>query len=129
MQEVTQSPLSFSIKANNDETVRLSLTRRSDKIAPDLTGVTVKWQMFKDGNPVITKTTPSQILILDQTLFPGKLNLNIDAADTIGLDTDSLYIHEFVIVDTFGNANNPTSGDWKLTPGTVYLARQYTVQP
>lgn len=126
------NPLDFSIVANNDEAVFVTV-RRKDKTLVSLTGFTILWGMFLNGVEVISKTSAdiTQIAILDQTVPEnvGKFIMYVDAADTTDFESENYYIHEFNFIDPFSKSANPTKNDDPLIPaGHVYLRRQYKKQ-
>lgn len=125
--------LNFEMIANNDGAIDLYIMRRRSKLPLNLTGCRIIWQAFENGNPVITKDSQdtSEIMVFDQSQSQnlGRLRLFTLPADTVNLDTGINYIHEFVVVDTFGKVLNVSEDDPFLTAGEFYLRRQYTVQP
>lgn len=123
--------LDFDMIANNNEGILVKVVRQ-DRSVVNLTGYLIKWGMFKGGLQVISKSSTdiTQIRILDQTMAEnvGLFFLSVIPTDTKNLETETCYIHEFVLTDTFGNSGNPSTGAPKLPPGNVYLRRQYLAQ-
>lgn len=122
------NPLDFEMKANNDFTVRMTVTD-IDGALVDLTGFTIKWKAFKPNTTTaaITKTTSSGIAIRNQTTHKGEFDIDLDAADTVNLPAGD-YLHEAVTTDAGGAAVTLTSGETKLAAGTLTLVQQFTVQ-
>jgi hypothetical protein len=125
------NPLDFSLIANNDSLITLTI-RRKNKTLVDLTGFTIEWGMFLNGIEVLSKTTVAAggITIPDQTIDAnlGICTLAIDAADTLALETEIKYIHEFAFTDPSVKSSNPSKGDETEKAGEVYLRRQYKAQ-
>lgn len=124
------TPLDFSVIANNDNAVTLTIIDRNTGIAVPLTGMTVLWGLFLNGVKLFGKTSGdvAQINILDQSQFPGQLILYIDAADTAALVTGTEYIHEFVCTDSTSKSANVSKADKFLSPGKMFIRRQYQAQ-
>lgn len=125
------SALDFSIIANNDNSIGVLITN-PDGTPFSLLNYAIAWGIFKNGSQVFGKVSSdaAQILIPDQTLPQnmGRFTLFIDATDTINLETETEYVHEFVFTDNSANSVNASKGDKCLTPGKVYVRRQFKAQ-
>lgn len=124
------SPLDFSIIANNDNSIAVLMTN-PDGTPFSLLSYTIAWGMFLNGSSVLSKDSGSGgIVIPDQTQpqNQGRFTLLIDASNTINLETEIEYIHEFVFTDMSANSLNASKGDKLLTPGKCYVRRQFKAQ-
>lgn len=123
--------LDFSMVANNDLAVFVKVRRRNKSLV-NLTGFTITWGLFLAGVNQFTKSSadPTQILIADQSQPQnvGMFTLFLNAADTTTLETETEYTHEFSITDPFNHSGNLTNDDFQLSPGKVWLRRQYQAQ-
>ena len=126
------NPLDFSIIANNDKTILCTFTNKAGS-RYDLTGVTVLWGLFLNGVEIISKASAdsAEITIRDQTSLEtrGQVYLFIKDTDTINLETEAYYTHEFNFTDAEGKSVNPSKGDSLLSAGLMYLRRQHKAQP
>ena len=124
--------LDFPMVANNDLQVWVRVRRSRNRSLVNLTGFSILWGMFNNGVEVISKSTSdsTQILIPDQTIpeMIGSFFLFLNAADTLNLETEIHYTHEFVFTDPFSKNANPTADDFELTAGKVWLRRQHKAQ-
>lgn len=128
--------LDFSIVANNNDTPTIYLYDE-DGSPVDVTPLAVKWQAFDpDGTPRITKTTAAGQIA--KTVDPDTsknplgvtngLAISIVPTDTFGLPQAN-YVHEAVTVDGGGLVVTVTNDDPILSYGTMFLRKQFTVQP
>lgn len=70
-------------------------------IKEDIAGASVKWVLFKSGEPEIT-------LIKEGNVIDGKINITLEKGDTE--DLNGIYKHECELTDQQGNISTVTSG-------------------
>lgn len=124
--------LDFPMVANTDLAVFVKVVRRRNKSLVNLTGFTILWGLFLNGIQQFSKSTadPTQILISDQSQPQnfGWFTLFLNAADTVSVETEIEYTHEFSITDPFSKSGNLTNDDFELSPGKVWIRRQLKAQ-
>ncbi len=101
--------MSLDFEMVSGDTKKLKITiNNSDDTPYDITGSTdIKWQLFINNTPEISKDLGAGIIITDGV--NGILTISIDPADTDNLE--GTYFHELQIKDASGNVLTPRNPD------------------
>ena len=116
--------LNFAVVANNAVTLEFSILDANGN-GIDGTGLSIKWEWFIAGMPVVKTTAGGGILI--KTVNPLVFQIPILPSDTLGA-VQGYYAHEAITVDGSGNPITITNNDSTLSNGLGYVRSQLTVQ-
>lgn len=120
--------LNFSAITNNDIPIQSLIRNRSDSSLIDLTGYTIKVELFNlDGSIISTYTTgDNTVIIPNQTTNKGAFQFKILRTQTVDLVTGT-YKWEPTITSPIGNVYTVSNPDMLLSPGQIIFRKQLTV--
>ena len=99
---MTMISQNFVMWQGEDKTLRIPIVD-GDGDPVNLTGSTVRWEMFKPtADPVAVKTTGDGITLYNAAGTNDGIQIEIDPADTTDV-TDGEYSHECRVTDGAGN--------------------------